>query len=251
MNESAPPRVDILIPVHNEGRNIGAALRALRNSVSTPFRVLICYDDAEDNTLEALRSDEWGDMDIVPVQNAGRGVHAAIVTGFRFSTAPAVLVFPADDTYNVGMLDTMFSRWHAGADIVAASRFMRGGNMVGCPWLKATLVRVAAYTLHEWARVPTHDPTNGFRLFSRRVLDRISLESTQGFTYSLELLVKATRLGWPIAEVPALWFERTEGRSRFRVLRWAPAYMRWYLYAFATTVLRRTSDTVPVNPPRP
>ena len=42
-------------------------------------------------------------------------------------------------------------------------------------------------------------------------------------------------MGWRVAEVPALWFERKHGTSRFKVLKWLPAYLRWYAYAFATT----------------
>ena len=117
-------------------------------------------------------------------------------------------------------------------------------SMVGCPFLKAVLVRIGNFTLHHLARLPTRDASNGFRLFSRRVIERIAVESDQGFCYSIELLVKAHRLGWCIAEVPVRWFERRHGTSRFRVLRWLPAYLRWYGYAFATTWLRRPPATV-------
>jgi hypothetical protein len=92
--------------------------------------------------------------------------------------------------------------------------------------------------------VPTHDPTNGFRLFSRRVLDRIPIETTAGFAYSMELLVKAQRLGWRVEERPVQWFERKMGRSRFRVLKWAPSYLRWVWYALATRFLGRGPETV-------
>jgi dolichol-phosphate mannosyltransferase len=101
--------------------------------------------------------------------------------------------------------------------------------------------------LHHIACVPTHDASNGFRMFSRRAIDTIAVESDAGFCYSIELLVKAHRLGWKIGEVPARWFERAHGQSRFRVLRWLPAYLRWYAYAFATTFLRRGADTVPMK----
>jgi len=72
--------------------------------------------------------------------------------------------------------------------------------MQGCPLLKDTLVRGAAFTLRHFARLPVHDPTSGFRLFSRRVIEDLQVESDQGFTYSIELLVKAHRLGWRIGE---------------------------------------------------
>ena len=58
-----------------------------------------------------------------------------------------------------------------------------------------------------------------------------------GFAYSIELLVKAHRLGWPIAEVPFLWHERKAGQSRFRTLRWLPAYLRWLVLRAGDDVL--------------
>jgi hypothetical protein len=121
---------------------------------------------------------------------------------------------------------------------------MKGGGMQGCPWLKAFLVRSCAYSLFYVGRVPTHDASNGLRLFSRRLLETVMIESTRGFSYSLELLAKCHRLGWRIGEVPSLWVERSGGRSRFKVLQWAPAYLRWYFYVLATTYLRRPPATV-------
>jgi dolichol-phosphate mannosyltransferase len=237
-------KLDIVIPVYNEGANITAVLDALRSSVSTPFRVLICYDSESDNTLDALKSYSPGTCEMELVQNCGKGAHGAIMSGFSASTAAAVVVYPADDTYNAGILDSMYQQFERGCAIVAASRFIPGGCMERCPWLKAVLVRLCAYTLYHFAGLSTHDASNGFRLFSRQVLEQIEVESTRGFTYSIELVVKAHRLGWKVGEVPARWFERSHGSSRFRVLPWLPAYLRWYFYAFETTYLRRGPKTV-------
>jgi dolichol-phosphate mannosyltransferase len=238
--------LDIVIPVYNEGRNIMPTLAALARSLKTPARVLICYDQPDDDTLPAIRANPaaHAGLPVEFVRNGGRGAHSAVMTGFAASTAPFVLMCAADDDYNAPMLDHMVALAREGGDIVCASRFMPGGSMVGCPPLKAVLVRTANFTLYHLARLPTHDASNGFRLFSRRVIERIAVESDQGFCYSIELLVKAHRLGWKIREVPAQWFERQHGASRFRVLRWLPAYLRWYGYAFATTFLRRPPETV-------
>ena len=239
-------QLDIVIPVYNEGGNIVTVLHALAREVKTPARVLICYDSEADDTLPAVRGnpDAYAGLPVEFVRNHGRGAHAAVMAGFAASAAPLILVYPADDDFNPGILDRMVVLAGQGFDIVCASRFMPGGTMQGCPWLKAVLVRTAAFTLHRFARLPTHDATSGFRLFSRRVIEQIAVESDQGFCYSIELLVKAHRLGWRIGEVPALWFERKHGTSRFRVLRWLPAYLRWYGYAFATTILWRPARTV-------
>jgi len=243
------PELDIVIPVYNEGRNIVAVLAALSRAVATPARVLICYDQEEDDTLPALRAEPqaYAGLPVKLVRNHGRGAHAAVMTGFARSTAPFVLMFPADDHINAPVLDRMVALAREGCDIVCASRFMPGGAMIGCPLIKAVLVRSANFTLRHLARLPTTDASNGFRMFSRRVIDRIAIESSEGFCYSIELLVKAHRLGWKIAEMPVTWIERPDRRTRFRVFRWLPSYLRWYLYAFATTVLRRPPRTVPLK----
>jgi dolichol-phosphate mannosyltransferase len=242
--------LDIVIPVFNEGSNIVRTLAALASSLRTTARVLICYDDPDDDTLPAIleNAQAYAGLAVELVRNPGRGAHAAVLAGFAASSAPYVMMYPADDDYNAGKLDEMVARARAGCDIVCASRFIAGGSMVGCPPLKAVLVRTANFTLRHLARLPTTDASNGFRLFSRRVIERIQIESREGFCYSIELLVKAHRLGWKVADVPVSWFERHHGQSRFRVLKWLPAYLRWYVYAFATTLLRRGPATVALRP---
>ena len=240
------PYLDIIIPVYNEGDNITSVLNLLGEKVKTPFRVLICYDFDEDNTLPVLNSYK-AHFEILKVKNQGKGVHKAIITGFERSYADCIIVFPADDTYNQQILDKMYKKFREGCDIVVASRFTKGGSMKGCPWLKSILVRTASFTLFWLSSIPVRDASNGFRLFSRRLLESVLIESNQGFTYSLELLVKCERLGWQIGEVPAQWFERLKGKSRFRVIQWVPRYLKWYFYGLSTKWLRRKPETVKVK----
>jgi len=236
--------LDVVVPVYNESQNIHRVLGAFAAQVRSALRVLIVYDRDDDDTLAALHAHAAYPFEVTTMKNRGRGVFGAVTTGFDAATAAAILVWPADDDYNAGRIDGMVERLRRGCDIVAASRFMPGGRMVGCPWLKELIVRSSAFVLHHIARLPTHDPSNGLRLFSRRVIRTIPLESDRGFTYSIELLVKTHRLGWRICEVPFEWHERTAGRSRFRVVGWLPAYFVWFRYAFATALLRRGPRSV-------
>jgi len=239
--------LDVVIPVYNEGANIVRVLESLERHMKTKIRVMLCYDHDDDDTLTALAGRTF-EFPVVFVKNLGHRALGAILTGFQESTAPAVLVFPADDDYNAPRLDRMYERFRDdGCHIVAASRFIPGGCMEGCPPLKAALVRSSAFALHHVARVPTHDSSNGFRLFSRRVIESIPIESASGFAYSIELLVKTHRLGWKIGEVAVEWHERKAGKSRFTVVRWLPQYLTWFRYAFETTYLRRGPETVSVK----
>lgn len=241
--------IDVVIPVYNEGENIIPVLDAFRRHIRRPLRVLLCYDFEEDTTLTAIAGWEHrADMNIQPVRNPGRGVHAAILTGFNASTAPVVFCWMGDDDFNIDLVEPMIARFEDGCDIVTGSRFMKGGCMIGRRKSMKALTVIANTTLHYLARVPTHDSTNGIRLFSRRLLDTVAVESNQGFTFTLEMMVKAHRLGWRIEELPAKWFERRSGSSNFKVKEWIVSYLRWYAYAFATTWLGRGPETVRLKP---
>ena len=133
----------------------------------------------------------------------------------------------------------MVNHQRDGADVICPSRFMKGGSVEDYPLFKFVVVRTAAFLLYQMALIPTHDPTNGFRCFSRRVIDQIPIESTQGGTYSIELLVKCHRLGWRIVELPSQWIERKSGTSKFKLWHWIPHYIVWFVYSFATTYLRK------------
>ncbi len=247
-----PLQLDIVIPVFNEGNNITRVLNALHEHIQeTNYRVLICYDFEEDTTLQALDAYDNPGIEVVLVRNPARGPHAAVMAGFQASTAPGVLVYPADDDYNPPIVDDMVTAMSNGCQIVSASRFIPGGNMVNAPFMKNLLVRLSSWALHYIAGVPAHDASNGLRLFSRQVVDEIVIESDEGFTFSIELLMKTHRLGWPICEVPAQWYERNkgEGTSNFKLMAWLPSYLTWFYYAFATTYLRRSPNTVPRRVP--
>jgi len=236
--------LDIVIPVYNEDAVILDTLRTLAKEVNMRFRVLICYDHDNDTTLSSIHINGSQGVDVEFVRNQRSGPHGAVMS-------PYVLVLPADDNFNATIIDRMVELASAGADIVCASRFIRGGSMIGCPLYKALIVRLAAFTLFTFGRLPTRDGTNGCRLFSRRLLDTVLIESSVGFTYSIELIAKCHRLKWKIAEVPSHWYERSAGKSRFKIFRWMPAYLKWYFYVFQTTWLCSGPETVRRRDPRP
>ena len=118
------------------------------------------------------------------------------------------------------------------ADIVCASRYMKGGCQVGGPRFKGFLSHAAGLLLCWFARLPTHDPTNSFKLYRKSYLNEVKIESTGGFELGMELVVKARALGRKIVEVPTTWRDRVAGKSNFKLWKWLPNYLRWFFYAF-------------------
>jgi len=221
-------QLSIVIPVFNEAENILAVLRDLR-AVKTSHEVLVVYDFEEDTTVPVVRSDARPQDNVRLVRNdRGSGVLNAMRTGMREAAAPLVVVMMADRADDARDIDRMAACASHGADLVAASRYMRGGRQVGGPAVKRLLSRVAGLSLHWISHLPIHDPTNNFKLYRRTLLDAVNIESTAGFELALELSVKAALGGFVLAEVPTTWRDRSAGTSRFQLRRWLPHYMRWY-----------------------
>jgi len=234
------PALSVVVPVYNEAETITAVLRKLVAAVhAEPYEVLIVYDFDADTTV-AVVNRLLTEMPQLRLQrnDLGRGVLKAVRTGFQVAKAPFVLVMMADGSDEPEAIDAMLERGRAGADVVAGSRYVRGGGQLGGPLLKRTLSRAAGLSLHWMGRLPIHDATSNFRMYSRRLLNAVTIESSAGFELALELTVKAQRLGMRVEEVPTVWHHRTAGKSRFRMWQWLPHYLRWYWVAFGVGRIR-------------
>ena len=227
------PEVSIVLPVYNEGEAVAPVLRGLAAAVTTPHELVVVYDFDGDTTVPVIERLAPEIPGLRGLRNdLGRGVLNAMKAGIAATTSPYVVISMADGSDEPGAVDQMVQLARDGADVVAASRYMPGGHQVGGPIVKRLMSRTAGLSLHWLARVPTRDATSNFKLYSRRFLDSITIESTAGFELALELTVKATRAGRRVAEVPTTWRDRTSGQSNFKLRKWLPHYLRWYRVAF-------------------
>jgi len=227
------PLLSIVLPVYNEGEALEPVLRRLEATVRTPHQTVVVYDFEADTTVPVIERLRTEFASLRGHRNElGRGVLNAMKAGIAATSTPYVLISMADGSDEHHLVDRMVAIAETGADVVAPSRYMPGGRQVGGPFAKRTLSRLAGLTLHWFGGVATHDSTNNFKLYSRRFLDTVTIESTAGFELALELTVKATLAGRRVAEVPTTWRDRTAGQSSFRLWEWLPHYVRWYLLAF-------------------
>ncbi len=229
------PRFSVVVPVFNEAELIGATLERMRELLPPDHEVLLCYDHEDDTTLPAARAlpEDRRPEGLRFVRNElGPGPRFAIEAGMRAAESPVVFVAMADLSDDLEQCGEMLERAEAGADVVCASRYMPGGEQIGGPWLKGQLSRWAGLSLYWLTGLATRDPTNSFKAYRRDFLERTRIETEAGFALGIELTVKAHFGGGRVEEVPARWWDRSAGESRFRLLRWLPGYLRWYFFAF-------------------
>jgi glycosyltransferase involved in cell wall biosynthesis len=180
----------VVVPVYNEGENAVPTLRGLVEKTHTrPLEVLVVHDFEEDTTVPVVKRLQSELPELHLHRNElGRGVLNALKSGLAAAKAPYVLVTMGDGSDNP----------------------------------------VAGLSLHWLGGLPIHDATSNYRLYSKRLLQKVTIESTGGFELGLELTVKAYALGMRVAEVPTTWRDRTAGESRFKLWKWLPRYLHWY-----------------------
>ncbi len=228
--------VSIVLPVYNEDENIQECLRRLSQALGgLDYEILVCYDFDEDTTLGAVARMDTPPATVRFVKNTiGPGVANAIKAGFKAATGDVIVTTMADLSDPPEVIPAMVEKIRAeGADVVSASRYMKGGSQTGGPLLKRLLSRTAGLSLHWLTGLATHDATNNFRAYSRTFLENTAMESDKGFEVALELTVKAHLAGFKVAEVASTWVDRSAGQSRFRMWRWMPRYLKWYIRAMA------------------
>ncbi|MBX3314993.1 MAG: glycosyltransferase family 2 protein [Actinobacteria bacterium] len=227
------PRLSIVVPVYNEGEEIRPFLDRLFDSLTMPCEVLAVYDTEEDTTRRHLVDYAEEEPQLVPTHNTyGNGPANAMRFGIDHAAADIVVITMADGSDDPQQVEALAHLVERGVVVAAASRYAKGGQQVGGPFVKRIMSRGAGLSLYWFGRVGTRDATNSFKAYDRAFVQRVGIESDTGFELGLEMVAKARRYRQPVAELPTIWLDRTVGQSNFQVWSWLPRYLRWYRYAF-------------------
>ena len=196
------PAVSVIIPAYNEGADVLSVLTRVGSAVTLHCEIVVVVDSLDDSTIPFVEQMAGDDERMrVIINTYGRGPANAIRFGIDRALAPVVVVTMADgcdDPYQIDMLTRLVDR---GVVVAAASRYARSGQQVGGPFLKGLMSRMAGLTLYYFARVGTRDATNSFKAYSKSFIEKVGIESDQGFEIGIELVSKARRYRQPVAEI--------------------------------------------------
>ena len=231
--------IDILIPVFNENEIIVKKIKNIQSVLKYNYKIFICYDYDEDPTLKIIKETFPNSLNILFIKNFSQGFNNALISGFKSSKAEAIIIFMADDHINHNSINLCYEKFQEGFQVVCPSRFIKGGQMIGNPFLKGALTKITSFFLFNFTSFPIKDPTNSFRLFEKKLINEVTIESNKGFTLSLELTAKAHRLGYKIIEIPTIWIEREKGKSRFKLISFIVPYTKWLFYIIKTSIFHK------------
>ncbi len=210
---AAPIELSVLIPVLNERDNLAALLPRLDrvlNEIGCCSEVLVVDGGSGDGTVEAAR----GLGARVLVQRTP-GYGGALREGFAAAAGQYVLTLDADLSHDPDFIIKLW-RARATADVVIASRYVKGG-VAYMPLDRKLLSRVLNRFFALGLGLPVRDLSSGFRLYRARVLAGLELQG-RNFDILEEVLVKAYAEGWRVIEIPFTYYPRDAGASHARVV---------------------------------
>ena len=212
-------RVLVMLPTYNEIENIQDVLERARAALPEAD-ILVIDDGSPDGTADLADALGRTIGAISVVRRHGEpGLGAAYRDGFRYGLDlgyDAVIEMDADLSHDPATIPALIAALDAGADLAIGTRYMDGGATPGWPWRRRVLSRAGGEYARRRLRLPSHDPTSGFRAFRSSLLRNCELDTVaaQGFAFQLEMLHRATRLGARVVEVPIVFRDRTVGESK-------------------------------------
>jgi dolichol-phosphate mannosyltransferase len=208
----------VCIPTYNERENLPSLVEELLDTA--PVDVLVIDDNSPDGTgsvADLLARKNPSRVSVL--HRAGKlGLGTAYIAGFRAGLERGyrrLLEMDADFSHQPRSVPSLLQAAEA-FDLVLGSRYVDGGGVVNWGIGRQLLSRGGSLYARSVLDLPIRDLTSGFKCFRREVLEAVDLATvrTVGYAFQIELTLRAVRLGFRVHEVPIVFYERAEGRSK-------------------------------------
>jgi len=205
-------RIAALIPAYQAAGHLGGVLERLAG-LTPRLETLVVDDGSRDGTGEVAR--RAGVRVLTFPVNRGKG--HALLEGFRaLADFDGVVTLDADGQHPPECIPAFVAAAEGGADLVLGMRQLSGAM----PVIRRLANGVASGWASWLAGQPVGDSQCGFRLYGRRLLERTPITPGR-YEVESEVIVRAARLGFRIAQVPIPTVYGTE-ESQIRTARDVP-----------------------------
>jgi dolichol-phosphate mannosyltransferase len=235
----------VLIPVVNEAGNIPklfGSLKSLCEELQDRFdvQIFLVDDGSQDNTSGVAKraARESGIRLEVLRHELNQGPGRAFGTGFSHLSSclkneDLVLTIEGDNTSRLELVEQMLTRLNEGFDVVFASPYMYGGQILNTSRYRIVLSSVANLFIKELLGVSgILTVSSFFRLYRAAALRRLQavyggeIVERRGFECMVEMTMKMMNLQMTISEVPLVLDSKARvGKSRMKIMRTIRGYL--------------------------
>jgi dolichyl-phosphate beta-glucosyltransferase len=218
--KSLGPALSIVVPAYNEAGRLPRTLEATARYFDRrgdTYEVLVVDDGSSDDTCGVARAWAGSRANVRVLRyDDNRGKGHAVRHGVLQASGDRVLFMDADLATPIEEIEKLEAALTGGASIAIGSRPLRESRLlVRQPWYREMAGRGFNKVVQLVATPGIHDTQCGFKLFTREaayaVFSRCVLP---GFSFDVEALFLARRLGYPVAEIPVRWAHQ-EGSAAF------------------------------------
>ena len=191
--------ITIGIPAYNEEKNISEIIKKLQKITN---KIIVCDDGSSDSTAKIAK--EMGALVVQHETNLGYG--AAIRSIFlkaREEKSEFLITLDSDGQHRIEDISTVLDPLKTGkADIVIGSRFLNN-NGKNVPSYRKAGIKILTKLANTSLEKNITDSQSGFRGYGKNVIENIT-PSESGMGVSNEILIKASKKGLKIVEVPII-----------------------------------------------
>ncbi len=208
----------IVIPTYNEKDNIVTLLKTIRSILPSAF-ITVVDDNSPDGTASSVEPLTRKDNRITLIKRKGKGGRgSAVIRGFSQGLKKKEIGYfiemDGDFSHDPKELKSILAAAKTN-DVVIGARYLKSSRIINWPIQR----RIFSFLANRFAKsilwVPIVDYTNGYRCYSRKVLEAVDLSNVQetGYAVLMEMIFLVHKLGFKIGQVPTVFVNRKRGQS--------------------------------------
>lgn len=209
----------VVIPTYNEAENIEGLIGKILALGIRDLAIIVVDDNSPDGTCSIVEGCSRKDHRVKLIRRLkkkGRG--SAGIDGFKealLSGADFIVEMDGDFSHDPKYIPDFLAAIED-CDVVLGSRFVKGGMDAGRGLKREIITRLAGIYVRGLLKLNIKDVSSGYRCFKRRVFEKVDLDNmiSGGPSIVLEKLYKAISKGFKIKEMPIVFTDRKQGKTK-------------------------------------
>src|SRR5437867_223192 len=206
------PRISVVIPTHNEARNLYQVLPQMPSTVS---EIVLVDGHSIDDTVSVAQQLLPG---IRIIKQEGKGKGNALQAGFAACTGDIIVMLDADGSTDPNEIPRFVEALQRGNDFAKGSRFTQGGGSNDITLLRSFGNYGLCKLVNALFLTQFSDLCYGYNAFWKHCLDYMQIDC-DGFEVETLISLRIRKANLKIIEVPSFEHLRIHGQSNLRTFR--------------------------------